>query len=190
VREDRTDGKPDGKGPGHAAFPARQTSALTPVLEKNIDALCRRRAKEAAAASWETRLVGAITGFAGSMLFVYLHLAALAVWIGANQGWIPGLPAGDKSLAVLGMVASVEAIFLATFVLIAQNRMAAAAAQRADLDLQISLLAEHEITQLATLASAIAQKLGVRSEADEEIEEIKRDVAPDAVLDEIETRTD
>ena len=47
------------------------------------------------------------------------------------------------------MIASVEAIFLSTFVLISQNRMQAAADKRADLDLQISLLAEHEVTKLA-----------------------------------------
>jgi uncharacterized membrane protein len=64
--------------------------------------------------------------------------------------------------------------------------MAAAADKRADLDLQISLLAEHEITKLAALVSAIAQRMDVRTEADAELGEIKQDVAPEAVLDEIE----
>jgi uncharacterized membrane protein len=54
------------------------------------------------------------------------------------------------------MVASVEAIFLSTFVLISQNRMAAAADKRADLDLHISLLTEHELTKL-TLVTTIAE---------------------------------
>ena len=84
------------------------------------------------------------------------------------------------------MVASVEAIFLSTFVLISQNRMAAAADKRADLDLQVSLLAEHEVTRLVTLVLGIAERLGVETEADAEVEEIARDVAPEAVLDEIE----
>jgi uncharacterized membrane protein len=57
-------------------------------------------------------------------------------------------PPGDPSFVVLAMVASVEAIFLSTFVLISQNRMAAAADKRADLDLQESQLAEHEVTRL------------------------------------------
>ena len=84
------------------------------------------------------------------------------------------------------MIASVEAIFLSTFVLISQNRMAAAADKRADLDLQISLLAEHEVTKLVALVSGIADRMGVRTEADAELGEIKQDVAPEAVLDEIE----
>ena len=76
---------------------------------------------------------------------------------------------------------------LSTFVLISQNRMQAAADKRADLDLQISLLAEHEVTKLVTLVSGIAERLGVRTSVDEELNEITQDVAPEAVLDEIET---
>jgi len=80
----------------------------------------------------------------------------------------------------------VEAIFLSTFVLISQNRMAAAADQRADLDLQISLLAEHEITKLTTLVASIAEHLDLRSAVEPELAEIQEDVSPEAVLDAIE----
>jgi uncharacterized membrane protein len=121
------------------------------------------------------------------MRFVYLHLAFFGLWIVANLGWLPGVPSWDPSFVVLAMIASVEAIFLSTFVLISQNRMAAAADKRADLDLQVSLLAEHEITKLATLVSGIADRLGVRTAADVELDEITQDVAPEAVLDEIES---
>jgi uncharacterized membrane protein len=84
------------------------------------------------------------------------------------------------------MVASVEAIVLSKFVLISQDRMAATADQRADLDLQVSLLAEHEVTRLVALVSGIADRMGVKTEADGELEEITQDVPPEAVLDEIE----
>jgi uncharacterized membrane protein len=90
---------------------------------------------------------------------------------------------------VLAMVASVEAIFLSTFVLISQNRMAAEADKRADLDLQISLLAEHEVTKLTTLVSDIARNMGVKTGVEQELEEVKRDVAPDRVLDRIEKKS-
>ena len=120
------------------------------------------------------------------MRFVYLHLALFGLWITANLGWLPGVPRWDPSLVVLATAASVEAIFLSTFVLISQNRMAAAADKRADLDLQVSLLAEHEVTRLVTLVAAIAGRMGVSTEADAELGEITRDVAPEAVLDEIE----
>jgi uncharacterized membrane protein len=156
------------------------------VLERNIRALRRRRRREEAEAGAEERVAEAITRFAGSMRFVYLHLALFGLWIAANLGWLPGVPRWDPSLVVLAMAASVEAIFLSTFVLISQNRMAAAADKRADLDLQVSLLAEHEVTRLVTLVAAIADRMGVSTEADAELGEITRDVAPEAVLDEIE----
>ena len=79
-----------------------------------------------------------------------------------------------------------EAIFLSTFVLITQNRMAALADKRADLDLQIGLLAEHEITRLISLVTAIAEKVGVDTSDDAEIHELAKDVYPEKVLDTIE----
>ena len=161
-------------------------AGLSSVLERNIQSLKDRRLREEADASTQERIADAITRFTGSMLFVYLHLGVFGFWIVANLGWIPGVPQWDESFVVLAMIASVEAIFLSTFVLISQNRMAAAADKRADLDLQISLLAEHEITKLATLVAAIAAHVGVRTKVDSELEEIKQDVAPEAVLDELE----
>jgi uncharacterized membrane protein len=84
------------------------------------------------------------------------------------------------------MIASVEAIFLSTFILISQNRMAAAADRRAELDLQVSLLAEAEITKLVELVSMIAERMELAAAQEEEVEEMKQRVAPDAVLDAIE----
>jgi uncharacterized membrane protein len=64
--------------------------------------------------------------------------------------------------------------------------MAAAADKRADLDLQISLLAEHEITKLVTLVSSIAQNMAIKTDVDAELNEIEEDVSAEAVLDRIE----
>jgi uncharacterized membrane protein len=172
-----------GTGP---TYPPPQPGGLSPVLERNIQALQLRRQREDKEAAVQERVAEAITRFTGSMRFVYLHLAVFGFWIVANLGWVPVVPAWDPSFVVLAMVASVEAIFLSTFVLISQNRMAAAADTRADLDLQVSLLAEHEITRLVTLVSGIADRMGVKTEADADLEEITRDVAPEAVLDELE----
>jgi uncharacterized membrane protein len=167
-------------------YPPPPPKGLAPVLERNIEALQQRRIREERAASWEERVADAITRFTGSMLFVYIHLVAFGLWIVANLRWVPGFPVWDESFVILAMVASVEAIFLSTFVLISQNRMAAAADKRADLDLQISLLTEHELTKMATLLADMAQKMSVRTPVENELEEVKRDVAPDAVLDAIE----
>ena len=167
-------------------YPPPPPHGLTPVLERNIRALQLRREREQKEATVEERVADAITRFTGSMRFVYLHLAFFGFWIVANLNWVPGVPAWDPSFVVLAMVASVEAIFLSTFVLISQNRMAAAADKRADLDLQVSLLAEHEVTRLVTLVSGIADRMGVETEADADVAEITQDIAPEAVLDELE----
>jgi uncharacterized membrane protein len=87
---------------------------------------------------------------------------------------------------ILAMVASVEAIFLSTFILITQNRMALAAERRAELDVQITLLAEAEITKLVELVSEIAERMNLPDAEGAEIEEMKERVAPEAVLDAIE----
>jgi uncharacterized membrane protein len=176
-------GRASESGPTYPPPPPR---GLSPVLERNIRALQLRREQEEKEATAEERVAEAITRFTGSMRFVYLHLAFFGFWLVANLGWVPGVAAWDPSFVVLAMIASVEAIFLSTFVLISQNRMAAAADKRADLDLQISLLVEHEVTRLVTLVSGIADRMGVTTEADADLEEITRDVAPEAVLDELE----
>ena len=160
---------------------------MTSVLERNIRALHERRKRDEARKSVQDRVADAITRFTGSMLFVYIHLAVFGLWISVNLGWIPGVPKFDESFVVLAMAASVEAIFLSTFVLISQNRMTAVSDKRADLDLQISLLSEHEITRLIALVSAVAARLGVNPDGDSELEELKQNVAPEAVLDEIES---
>jgi uncharacterized membrane protein len=159
---------------------------LNSVLERNIEALMERRRADTAAASTEERIAAAITRFTGSMLFVYVHLAVFGTWIAANIWGLPGVPRFDPSFVLLATTASVEAIFLSTFVLISQNRMAAAADRRADLDVQISLLTEHELTRLLALTSAVAQRMEVRTSVDQEVEELKQDVAPEAVLDKLE----
>jgi len=158
--------------------------SLKPILHRNIRSLYERREQEMRQASWHARAADAITAFTGSIPFIYLHLALSGFWIIANLGWIPGVPVWDESFVVLAMIASVEAIFLSTFVLISQNRIMADADRRADLDLQVSLLTEHELTKLASLVSDIGRRLGVRP--DPEFEAVKEDVNAETVLDEIE----
>ena len=171
-----------GDNPGSA----RARPGLDSVLARNIRALDERRDQERASANLQERLAAAVTRATGSMAFVYLHLVLFGGWIIANIWTIPGIPRFDPSFTVLAMAASVEAIFLSTFVLITQNRMAAAAEKRAELDLQISLLAEHELTKLASVIAKIAERIGVDATADPEVAEITQDIDPDAVLDEIE----
>jgi uncharacterized membrane protein len=159
---------------------------LTPALERNIHALVERRKREQSDASIQQKVADAITSFTGSMQFVYLHLCVFGFWIAANVRWLPGISPWDESFVVLAMIASVEAIFLSTFVLISQNRMAAEADRRAELDLQISLLTEHEITKAVALLNEMASKMEIDPRQNEELQEAASDIAPERVLDKIE----
>ncbi|HJS85826.1 MAG TPA: DUF1003 domain-containing protein [Acetobacteraceae bacterium] len=168
--------------------PPPRPQNLSRSLKRNIAALEERRRQEAASATRQERLAEAITSFTGSMPFVYLHLALYTAWILLNLGVVPGVPKFDPSFVILAMEASVEAIFLSTFVLISQNRTATASDKRADLDLHINLLAEHELTKLTEVVVAIAMRLGVQLDDDAEIGEVEKDVAPEAVLDELNAK--
>ena len=78
---------------------------LSPVLLKH---------EEQRAASLQSRIADAVTGFAGSMTFVYVHIVWFAFWI--------ALPVEKYPFGLLTMIVSLEAIFLSTFVMISQNR--------------------------------------------------------------------
>ena len=166
--------------------PAPTPPGLGSVLARNMARMEERRTREAAEASVSERISDRITRFAGSMTFVAVHAVAYGVWLAVNLGAIPGLKPFDPSFVVLAMEASVEAIFLSTFVLISQNRMMGAAAKQSALDLQINLLAEHELTRLVTLVDAMATKMGVDVLDRDELREIEEDVSPEAVLDGLE----
>jgi uncharacterized membrane protein len=161
------------------------STPMATVMERNISALLSRRQRELDERALPERIGDRVTAFTGSMTFVLIHLVLFGLWIVINVGWTP-LRRFDPSLVVLAMFASVEAIFLSTFVLMTQNRMQGEAARRADLDLQISLLAEHETTRLISLVVAVAEHLGVEVPHGEELPELQQDVRPEQVLERME----
>ncbi len=157
---------------------------LNRVLEGNIEKLCEQRRGQARGRTPSQLIADSIARFAGSMPFVYIHVLIVGAWTMINLGWTP-IPKFDPTFVILATVASVEAIFLSTFILISQNRMTRQADERADLDLQISLLAEHEITRLIQLTTAIAARLKIEEAGDPQLDELKRDVPLDKVVEKI-----
>jgi uncharacterized membrane protein len=76
------------------------------------------------------------------------------------------------------MVVSLEAIFLSTFVLISQNRQAELADRRSELDLQINLLTEYELTRVLAIVKALAENFDIDCGDARELEELERDTMP------------
>jgi uncharacterized membrane protein len=144
---------------------------LSHVIERNIRTITRLRLQTAHERTVQERLADAITSFSGSMVFVYLHILWFGAWLLVNTGRV-GIPPFDPfPYGLLTMIVSLEAIFLSTFVLISQNRFSDEADRRAELDLQIGLLAEHEITRVLQMLDAIQDKLGIENDADSELAE-------------------
>jgi len=123
---DRADGVEDGHiwNPAHYATPTA----------RNLFALMRRV---------QDRTADTITEFAGSMRFVYIHLIWFGVWISVNVGLAGVDHEFDKfPFGLLTMIVSLEAIFLATFVMISQNRQAARSDLRSQLDFENNIRGE------------------------------------------------
>lgn len=91
----------------------------------------------------QDRATDAITSFAGSLRFVYIHAAWFLFWILANGSLFgAGLVFDKYPYGLLTMVVSLEAIFLSTFVMVSQNRQAARADLRSELDFETNLRSE------------------------------------------------
>jgi uncharacterized membrane protein len=113
--------------------------ALTPAELR----LRQERVVFARMRSTQDRVADAITAFAGTMLFVYLHALWFAVWIALNEGLLGHVGIFDPyPYGLLTMIVSLEAIFLSTFVMVSQNRQAARENVRADLDFETNLRSE------------------------------------------------
>jgi len=93
----------------------------------------------------QLRIADQITRFAGSMAFVYLHIALFAVWM---------LFFERSPWPTLTLIVSLEAIFLSTFVMIGQNRQAAFQQQKADHDF---VAQEQELKTNTDLTRAVHQ---------------------------------
>jgi uncharacterized membrane protein len=157
----------------------------TKIIERNVNALRQRKEEDRKSRTLSQKLVEAITSFAGSMLSIYIHCIFFGLWICWNAGWV-ALPPFDPSFIILATFAAVEAIFLTTFVLIGQKHLNAQADKWAELDLQISLLTEHEVTRMLTMVTAMAKKMAIEVAEDKEIEALTQDIHPEKVLDTME----
>lgn len=99
------------------------------------------RVAEERASRAQLRVADAVTRFAGSMPFVYLHAVGFAIWMVAVEG---------SPWPTLTLVVSLEAIFLSTFVMIGQNRQAAFQQAKADHDFveqELELKTNTELTR-------------------------------------------
>jgi uncharacterized membrane protein len=166
--------------------PEDDNPLLSNVIERNIRTILRLRTKAASERGISGRIADAITKFSGRMVFVYVHILWFMVWILLNTGRFGVQQFDPFPYGLLTMVVSLEAIFLSTFVLISQNRMGEESERRADLDLHIGLLTEHELTRVLQMLDAIQEKLAIVDHAYSELADLEMETKPEDVLAEIE----
>ena len=105
----------------------------------------------------------AITRFAGGGGVLVAHVLWFSAWLAINTGSIPVIAPFDPfPCPLLTTLVSLEAIFLSLFVLSSQNRMTRHSDQRSQLDLQVNLLAEKEMTAVLVLLQDIAKHMDVK----------------------------
>ncbi len=116
-----------------------------------------------------TKLADGLTAWCGSTHFLVLNTLIFIVWIVVNINIIPGVVAVDPfPFGLLTMVVSLEAIFLSIFVLITQNRSSYTSTIRDEVQLQVNLIAEQEITKILQILAEMKNHMGLQT-ADPEL---------------------
>lgn len=169
---------------------SEETPSLNNIIQENIRTIIEHRKQTERRRTMQEIIADKITDFSGSMAFVTLHIIWFVAWFVLNAGWFGLRPFDPFPYGLLTMIVSLEAIFLSTFVLISQNRMGKQDQQRAELDLQINLLTERELTRVLVLLDEIQNHMGIGHAKDEELEELKKETKPDEVLRQIEEESD
>ena len=108
------------------------------------------------------RVGDSVASFAGSLAFIAVHLLWIGTWLLINMGFVPAFPSFDpQPFPILAIAVAVEAVFLASFILMRQNRMTKRVDQRDHLMLQLTILVEQEVTKVLQIQRKIAGHMGL-----------------------------
>jgi uncharacterized membrane protein len=137
------------------------------------------------------RIADFMTSKFGSIVFLGINTIWFVVWIIINTGFVPIIEPFDPfPFGLLTMIVSLEAIILAIFVLISQNRAAKVDDLREEITLHIDVIAEEEITKMMELQVMLLKKSGVDLSGDEELHEMLEPTDTDRIAKILETQLD
>ncbi|HEX7888977.1 MAG TPA: DUF1003 domain-containing protein [Ramlibacter sp.] len=169
----------------HHSSSYRRPRNVADLTRDNVQAMRKLEELAVAKRTVADRVAEFVARFCGSITFVWIHAALFAVWIAWNA--IPRLPHFDPyPFTFLTLCVSLEAIFLSSFILIAQNYEMRITERRSQLDLQINLLAEQENTKMLQLLDRMAKKMGLYDEDDPEIQVLEQATRPETLARQIE----
>ncbi|MEO7192323.1 MAG: DUF1003 domain-containing protein [Vicinamibacterales bacterium] len=168
-------------------MPSSQPSVNAPlsvdVITRNVRQIADLESKRAGTLSRTDAIGGAVSRFVGSLWFSVAHVAGMTLWVVWNTRAAAQFRFDPYPFGAVNLLVSLEGVLLATFILIAQNRQGREADRRNHLALQISILAEQEMTAVLRQLDTIAQHVGARREevpellmADTEVSEVLRQI--------------
>lgn len=136
-----------------------QTSTFQQQMQSSRKIIRSFKAKADANRSLSEKIADWMTGTFGSVPFFIMNAIWFFVWIVVNLGLVPGITPFDPfPFGLLTMIVSLEAIMLATFVLISQNRSEKIDDLREEIDVQVDMLTEQEVAKVLELLKMLLEK--------------------------------
>lgn len=163
----------------------KEQSAYTPFQEeirKSRRVIKSFKAKANRNRTPSEKLADWMTITFGTILFLILNLIVFVLWLLINKGYLPFFPVFDPyPFNLLTTAVSLEAIILAIFVLISQNRQSKVDELREEVNYQIGLISEKEITKILMLVTQIAEKNKIDISKDEILAEMLQPTNTDGI---------
>ena len=158
-------------------------------VAENIDQIIRVEKNALGRRSGVAAVVDAIGGFVGTPPFVVLQILAFAGWVCVNSVKFPGIVAFDPfPFPLLSAITALEAVLIAAFVLMKQNRINVIVGRRDHLDLQVNLRTERQATQIIQMLDRLSAHVGFAHDHDADGRELGQPVAIDHLVDELHRR--
>ena len=155
-------------------------------LKDHIEIIAKHEEEFLARRTTSERVGDVLGSLVGSLRFIAIHLIWFALWILINTLHLGGLPHFDPApFSLLDTLVALEAIFLASFIVMRQSRLSRRSDERDHLILQVLILAEKEVTAVLNVQRQIARKIGL-TEFDPEIAELSRKTSIDEVAQTIQ----
>jgi uncharacterized membrane protein len=163
---------------------------LSPTAKKNVETIARMEQQLVGRRTQTDRICDSIARFFGKLRFIVAHAIIIAIWLILNSGLIPQLrPFDPYPFPFLALIVGVEFICLTAFVLMNQNLQSRREEQWAHLNLQLAILAEHEVTKNMQMLHLICQHLGIKQLAkDDEVKELTQATPVTTLGEEIANR--
>ena len=157
-------------------------------VQEHIETIAKHEQEFLARRSPAERLGDLTAAIVGNLGFVAAHNFLFLFWILINTLHLAQIPHFDPMpFSLLGTIVAMEAILLASLILMRQSRLARRADEREHLMLQILLLTEKEVTAVISMNQQIATKLGLSDlKNSREIEALGRNTSIDAVAQDIQ----